>query len=99
MISTIKTILVTGSNKGIGFGILRGLLQKDTQYNLILTSRSEERGMESFKKLSDEFPEKADKIFYHQLDITNNQSITESLKWVKNTFGRIDILVNNAIVI
>ena len=40
----VKTILVTGSNKGIGYGILRGLLQKNKSYNLILTSRNEELG-------------------------------------------------------
>jgi NAD(P)-dependent dehydrogenase (short-subunit alcohol dehydrogenase family) len=95
---TIKTILVTGSNKGIGYGILRGLLLKDRDYNLILTARDEERGNESFRKLTEEFKNKSDKIFFHQLDITDSDSIKGCFEWIKNTFGQIDILVDNAAV-
>jgi NAD(P)-dependent dehydrogenase (short-subunit alcohol dehydrogenase family) len=96
--STIKTILVTGSNKGIGFGIIRGLLQKNEEYNLILTARNEELGHSKLKFLSEEFKNKSDKLFYHQLDITDNESITNCLEWIKSTFGQIDILINNAAV-
>jgi NAD(P)-dependent dehydrogenase (short-subunit alcohol dehydrogenase family) len=96
--NSLKTILVTGSNKGIGFGILRGLLLKEREYNLILTARDEERGKTSYQKLVDEFPNKADKIFYHQLEITDNDSINRCFDWIKSKFGKIDILVDNAAV-
>ncbi len=96
MNSTIKTILVTGSNKGIGFGIVRGLLQKDRDYNVILTARNEELGQESLFKLKNEFESKASRIFFHKLDITNEESIKTCLAWVKTNFVQIDTLVNNA---
>jgi NAD(P)-dependent dehydrogenase (short-subunit alcohol dehydrogenase family) len=92
----LKTILVTGSNKGIGHGLVRYLLQKNINYNVILTSRSDDRGIESFNKLSEEFQNKKEKFFYHQLDITDNESITNLFNWIKSQFGQIDILVNNA---
>ena len=94
--SAIKTILISGSNKGIGFGIVQALLRKEREYNVILTSRNEELGRESLTKLQEEFPEKNTNLFYHQLDISNKKSIDECVKWIKSSFGQIDILINNA---
>ena len=37
-----KIILVTGSNRWIGYGIIEGLLEKKHNFSYILTSRSEE---------------------------------------------------------
>jgi NAD(P)-dependent dehydrogenase (short-subunit alcohol dehydrogenase family) len=91
-----KIVLITGSNKGIGFGIARGLLQKQTPYKTIITSRDEERGLEALKQLASEFEEKKDNLFYHQLDICDHKSIDNCIKWIKETFNQIDILVNNA---
>ena len=94
----VKPILVTGSNKGIGYGIIRGLLQKNNPYKLILTSRNEDLGKNSLNQLKSEFPEKQDYLYYHQLDITDDESIRRCNEWIKNEFGQIDILVNNAAV-
>jgi NAD(P)-dependent dehydrogenase (short-subunit alcohol dehydrogenase family) len=98
MNSAIKTVLITGSNKGIGYGILRGLLQKEKEYNLILSARSEDLGKKSLLELKKEFESKSSKIFFHQLDITKEDSIAACLSWIKTEFGQIDILVNNAAV-
>jgi NAD(P)-dependent dehydrogenase (short-subunit alcohol dehydrogenase family) len=98
MNSSIKTVLVTGSNKGIGLGIIRGLLLKNEEYNLILTARNEVLGNKSLKGLIDEFPEKSTRLFYHQLDITDNNSILNCLDFIKTKFEKIDILINNAAV-
>ena len=97
-LSLAKSILVTGSNKGIGYGILKGLLQKTKDYKLILTSRDKELGGISLNELKTEFPEKKNSLYYHQLDITDKQSIKNCLEWVKKEFGQLDILVNNAAV-
>jgi len=97
-LSIAKSILVTGSNKGIGYGILKGLLQKNKNYKLILTSRNEELGGISLNELRTEFPEKKNSLYYHQLDITDKESIKNCLEWVRKEFGQIDILVNNAAV-
>ena len=41
MDSSQKILLVTGSNKGIGYAILEGLLKEKSQLRMILTSRNE----------------------------------------------------------
>lgn len=94
----LKTIIVTGSNKGIGYGIIKGLLQKQNEYNLILTSRNKQLGIKSLEDLKIEYPEKSHRLYYHELDITNEESISSCISWIKNEFGKIDILVNNAAV-
>ena len=91
-----KIILVTGSNKGIGYGIIETLLEKKSNYRIILTSRNEDLGKKSFTKLLNQFPYSKDYFFYHQLDITNKDSISNLISWIKKQFGKIDYLVNNA---
>ena len=39
MSSDRKIVLVTGSNKGIGYGIIETLLEKKSHFRIILTSR------------------------------------------------------------
>ena len=50
-----KTILITGGNKGIGFGMIHGLFKKGNPNKFILTSRNEELGKDSVNKLITEF--------------------------------------------
>ena len=45
-----RVAIVTGSNKGIGFAIVRGLAKK-FEGDVFLTSRSEERGLEAVANL------------------------------------------------
>jgi NAD(P)-dependent dehydrogenase (short-subunit alcohol dehydrogenase family) len=90
-------ILVTGSNKGIGFGIVESLLsKKDQEYKVILTYRREDLGQASVDKLLSQFPEAKDRLFSHQLEVTSAESIENLGKWIAEKFGKIDVLVNNA---
>ena len=91
-----KIVLVTGSNKGIGYGIIEILLQKKSNLRIILTSRNEDLGKKSFYKLLTKYPYSKDYFYYHQLDITNKESISNLISWLKKQFGKIDYLVNNA---
>ncbi|KAJ8717967.1 hypothetical protein PYW07_005897 [Mythimna separata] len=88
-----KVAVVTGSNKGIGFAIVRGLCKR---YDGIvyLTSRDVERGKKAVADLEKEGLNPK----YHQLDITNKQSLEVFRDYIKNTYGGIDILVNNAAI-
>ena len=96
MSSNRKIVLVTGSNKGIGYGIIETLLEKKSNLRIILTSRNESLGQNSFNKLLKQFPYSKNYFFYHQLDITNKESISNLISWIKKEFGKIDYLVNNA---
>ncbi len=44
-----KTVLVTGSNKGIGFEVVRQLAK--LEYHVILTARDEAKGLHAQKKI------------------------------------------------
>ena len=91
-----KIVLVTGSNKGIGYGIIESLLEKKSNLRIILTSRNEELGKKSYNKLLSQYPDFKNYFFYHQLDITKKDSINNLISWIKKEFGKIDYLVNNA---
>jgi len=87
-----KIILVTGSNKGIGFEIVRQLAKLDHQ--VVLTARDEAKGLDACKKL------KAENLAvrFLELDITKEESIEQAANKVKTEFGKLDVLINNAAI-
>lgn len=84
-----RIALVTGSNRGIGLGVVEALLEKD--FEVFLTSRREKDGLEAMKRFSG-----SPGCHYHQLDVTDPESIRSMVSHVESRFGRLDILVNNA---
>ncbi|XP_073949694.1 carbonyl reductase [NADPH] 1-like [Choristoneura fumiferana] len=88
-----KVAVVTGANKGIGFAIVRGLCKR-FKGEVYLTSRDETRGKSAVQELEKEglFPK------FHQLDITSIKSVKVFRDYVKEKYGGIDILVNNAAI-
>ncbi|XP_026325607.1 carbonyl reductase [NADPH] 1-like [Hyposmocoma kahamanoa] len=88
-----KVAVVTGSNKGIGFAIVKGLLRRYDGV-VYLTSRSEERGRTAVSQLKELGlnPE------YHQLDVTDRESVLRFREHIKRSHGGIDILINNAAI-
>lgn len=88
--SKSKIALVTGSNKGIGLEIVKQLL--DNGFITILTSRDPKKGQQVFESI-----QYAPGTLYHQqLDINDQASIDRLQEFVINTFGKLDILINNA---
>ncbi|XP_072946076.1 carbonyl reductase [NADPH] 1-like [Epargyreus clarus] len=89
--SSNPVAIVTGSNKGLGFAIVKGLCErfKGTVY---LTSRDEERGRKACEKLREDGlnPE------YHQLDVTDTESVVKFIVFLKQRHEKIDLLINNA---
>ena len=94
--SSKKIVLITGSNKGIGYGIIEALLKKKSKLRIVLTSRNESLGLASYNQLLQKYPYSKNDFFYHQLDITKAQSISNIISWIKKEFGKIDYLVDNA---
>lgn len=82
--------VVTGANRGIGFEIARQLATHGL--TVILTSRDASVGEEATKTLH----ERGLKVVFHQLDVSDHESINSFCAWVKEKYGGIDILVNNA---
>ena len=96
MDSNQKILLVTGSNKGIGYTLIELLLKEKSHLRIILTSRNENLGESALKSLISKYPDSKSQLFYHQLDITKKESREEISKWIKLKFGKIDYLCNNA---
>ncbi|KAK1363922.1 Short-chain dehydrogenase/reductase [Heracleum sosnowskyi] len=82
--------LVTGANRGIGFEIAHQLASHGL--TIILTSRETAVGEESAKVLQ----EGGLNVVFHQLDIVDPSSIKACADWVQETYGGLDILINNA---
>ena len=85
-----KIAIVTGANRGIGFESCRQLSQLSIL--TILTSRDESKG----KAAQETLLKDGGDLDYHQLDVSDMESITRLGAYVKEKFGRCDILVNNA---
>lgn len=86
-----KVAVVTGSNRGLGFEIVKGLCSK-FDGAVYLTSRNEERGRQALQNLQ----ELGLKPLFHKLDVTSEDSIQEFATYISKHHSGIDILVNNA---
>ncbi|XP_066478253.1 carbonyl reductase [NADPH] 1-like [Tiliqua scincoides] len=89
--SSTPVAVVTGSNKGIGFAIVRALC-KQFSGDIYITSRDIERGKEAVAKLQEE----GLKPLFHQLDINDLQSICTLRDFLKEKYGGLNVLINNA---
>jgi NAD(P)-dependent dehydrogenase (short-subunit alcohol dehydrogenase family) len=92
-----QVALVTGSNRGIGFEIAKQLAMKKIQ--VVLTSRNSANGEAALKRLTRDDGGGIKKVVPMQLDVTNQVSVDRLLNKVEKTFGRLDILVNNAAIL
>jgi NAD(P)-dependent dehydrogenase (short-subunit alcohol dehydrogenase family) len=88
-----RTALVTGANRGIGLETCHQLARLG--YRVILTSRDEVKGLEAVKTLSTGCGE----ILFHQLDVTDQESILGLRDFVVSRFDAVDVLVNNAAIL
>ena len=88
-----KIAVVTGGNKGVGYGACR-LLAEDGVL-VVLTARDEGRGEKAAKSLRDDGLD----VRFHRLDVTDETSAKGLAKSLTNEFGRLDILINNAAIL
>lgn len=85
-----KTAIVTGGTRGIGFAIVKKYLENGANV-AIAGSRQE-----SVEKAMEKLPEYEDRIMGIWPDICSPDEVAEAFASVKEKFGRIDILANNA---
>lgn len=85
-----KIALITGANKGLGKEISRQLGERG--YTVVLTSRNQKAGEEAKEELV------AAGYDAHavQLDVTNPDDIKKLASYLEETFGKLDVLLNNA---
>ena len=91
MSSSTRVALVTGANKGLGFAIVRALAG-GFQGDVVLTAPDEALGRAAVQQLQAEGLSPR----FHQLDITDLQSIHALRDFLRKEYGGLDVLVNNA---
>ncbi len=87
----MKSALVTGANKSIGYEVARQLAQKGIY--VYLGSRNLESGLEAVNKLK---TEGLNNVVAIQLDITNDESVKNARAEIGKKTQVLDILINNA---
>lgn len=85
-----KVVLITGASSGIGEATARLLARKGLQ--VVLGARRTDR----LETLVSEIRAKGGTAEYHALDVTNLEDMQAFVGFAKETFGRIDVIVNNA---
>ena len=91
-----RNLLITGANKGLGYGTVEKLLSESTPYNITLTARNTALGEKAVSTLREKYSNSVSTLTFHQLDVDNEKSIDELVSWVQKTQGKLDVLVNNA---
>jgi NAD(P)-dependent dehydrogenase (short-subunit alcohol dehydrogenase family) len=81
--------LVTGANQGIGLQIAKDLVTHG--FTVLVGSRNLERGEVAAKEVGPD-------ARALQLDVTDQASIAAAAERVRNEFGRLDVLVQNAAI-
>lgn len=82
--------IVTGAYRGLGLETCRQLAARD--HTVILTARRERDGLAATEALQGEGLD----VVFHPLDVTDETAITRLAGFVRDTYGRLDVLVNNA---
>ena len=81
--------LVTGANQGIGLQIAKDLVPHG--FTVLVGSRSFEKGQAAAKSIG------AD-AHALQLDVTDHKSIAAAAERIRQEFGRLDVLIQNAAI-
>jgi len=85
-----KTALVTGASAGIGRATAIALARRGA--NLIVTARREER----LRQLAAEIESLGVKAVFHAGDAAEEKTAQQAIVLALDTFGHLDILINNA---
>ena len=87
----MKTVLITGANKGIGFETARLLAQSN--YFVYLGSRNKAHGLEAIRKLNGLGIANVETIV---IDVADIKSVREAKQELESKISSLDILINNA---
>jgi len=89
-----RVVLVTGANRGIGFYIIKKLLNEPSADStiILLGSRDLKRGQDALEQLGS-----PSNIHLLQLDMSSIESINQAVNEIKEKYaGQLDIIINNA---
>lgn len=85
-----KVVIVTGASSGIGEATAKELSSKGAK--LVLAARREDR----LKQLQEKIEKDGGQSIYKVTDVASHDQMEELAKHAHKTFGKIDVLINNA---
>jgi len=85
-----KIALITGTNRGIGLETSKQLASKGI--TVIMTARNMQAGRPMVNELRKQWKH----VWFHQLDVNDEKSIQDTYQYLENSYGKLDILINNA---
>lgn len=86
-----KVAVVTGSSSGIGAAIAKDLAKA----GMVVVGLA--RRIERVEALKDDLPESAKNLLHAvKCDVSKEEDILKTFKWVEEKFGGVDVLINNA---
>jgi len=86
-----KVVIITGGSSGIGLALAKEFVMQHAQ--VVLIARDEEK-LRTAKKLLE--ADSSAKVFIVVADVSDNAAISAAIDKTADTFGRIDVLINNA---
>lgn len=87
----MKTVLITGANKGIGLATTKELLKNG--FYVYLGSRNIQRGLEAVEELKGKGFHNVEAI---ALDVTDDKSVADVFNLIAKKTDHLDVLINNA---
>lgn len=85
-----KVAVVTGGNRGIGLGIVRGLAEAGA--SVVVAARNRDKSRQVVQQIQEEGGE----ALAVNLDVGDESSVDALMQSTVEHFGRLDVLVNNA---
>lgn len=85
-----KSVLITGAKTGYGFALAQTYLKNEY---MVYTCGREANRNEQLSKLKESYPATCHLL---DLDVTNEEMIKNTVDYINETNGKLDILINNA---
>ncbi len=86
----MKTALVTGANKGIGYEVARQLAGKE--FHVFVGARNRDAGRKAAEKIA----KAGGKVTFLKIDVVDNANVTAAAREFAGAADHLDVLVNNA---
>lgn len=88
----MKTVVITGSTKGIGLGLAKEFLKRGC--SIVISGRNQQRLEQEVHRLQEEYGD--DKVLGQICDVTDIHQVEALWDASKQKFGKVDIWINNA---